>query len=414
MPAAFWLIGLVALIAGLIILKIGLWPRRRGDTPHCRKCGYNLTALTSERCPECGTEVSPKTTVQGERRRSTGKTILGTALLVIALTWLASPLAGINTWRFYPTFAVIPYLQSSNYTTAQAAWDEIERRMAAGKLSVSQRTTVFDRFTHFQLAVRPQIALGDPPIFAVRNTSANYAIPRDIIEVVQPLELWIDGEHQNVADFNSDEDVGHGESGWPIPFDCSPGKHNLKVTFTVERYLMSCGPLGQGISYNVQTLLDQRTMTMQGSFEILATRPADDIKLIGRPELTRAIQNLIDVDSLWINHTSQQTFIMFYIKGPLSDNVAFDPFVKVGDREYPVSSFTVARGHGQTGIEVHGEYDGPLIQFADVILRPSKTAARETPDFFEIWGGELVYKDVPVKVIDDKPATRPATSTAPS
>jgi hypothetical protein len=25
------------------------------DSPHCRTCGYNLTGLTSNRCPECGT-----------------------------------------------------------------------------------------------------------------------------------------------------------------------------------------------------------------------------------------------------------------------------------------------------------------------------------------------------------------------
>ena len=56
------------LLLGLWLLKTGLWPRRRGDTPYCRKCGYNLTALTSERCPECGSIVARAGTVRGELR----------------------------------------------------------------------------------------------------------------------------------------------------------------------------------------------------------------------------------------------------------------------------------------------------------------------------------------------------------
>lgn len=27
---------------------------------HCKECGYNLTGLTSSRCPECGTDVEAK------------------------------------------------------------------------------------------------------------------------------------------------------------------------------------------------------------------------------------------------------------------------------------------------------------------------------------------------------------------
>ncbi len=32
--------------------------RRRDDTPRCTKCGYNLTGLTEDRCPECGESFS--------------------------------------------------------------------------------------------------------------------------------------------------------------------------------------------------------------------------------------------------------------------------------------------------------------------------------------------------------------------
>ena len=47
--AAIVVCGLILLPFGLVFLKIGLWPRRQGDAPHCRKCGYNLTGLESAR-----------------------------------------------------------------------------------------------------------------------------------------------------------------------------------------------------------------------------------------------------------------------------------------------------------------------------------------------------------------------------
>ena len=45
---------IVLSILAIWLLKTGIWPRRRGVTPHCAGCGYNLTGLTGERCPECG------------------------------------------------------------------------------------------------------------------------------------------------------------------------------------------------------------------------------------------------------------------------------------------------------------------------------------------------------------------------
>jgi hypothetical protein len=40
--------------------------RRRGHTPHCAKCDYNLTGSSGTVCPECGTALGPDTIVLGE------------------------------------------------------------------------------------------------------------------------------------------------------------------------------------------------------------------------------------------------------------------------------------------------------------------------------------------------------------
>jgi len=57
------------LIFGLAFIKLGFWPRRRGNTPHCRGCGYALVGNQSGTCPECGQAWTESTVVRGERHR---------------------------------------------------------------------------------------------------------------------------------------------------------------------------------------------------------------------------------------------------------------------------------------------------------------------------------------------------------
>ena len=47
----------VLLLAGALLLIVGMEGKVEGDAPYCVGCSYNLTGLTSNRCPECSTEV---------------------------------------------------------------------------------------------------------------------------------------------------------------------------------------------------------------------------------------------------------------------------------------------------------------------------------------------------------------------
>ena len=50
----FGLIGLAVYLLRVILFKYELGER---PVPTCRRCGYNLTGLTSDKCPECGSPI---------------------------------------------------------------------------------------------------------------------------------------------------------------------------------------------------------------------------------------------------------------------------------------------------------------------------------------------------------------------
>ena len=52
-------------------------------TLHCPQCGYNLTGLAQNRCPECGREFDP----QVEAARSASQRPIGLAGVLIRLIW---------------------------------------------------------------------------------------------------------------------------------------------------------------------------------------------------------------------------------------------------------------------------------------------------------------------------------------
>ena len=95
--------------------------------------------------------------------------------------------------------------------------------------------------------------------------------------------------------------------------------------------------------------------------------------------------------------------------------MGLDAFVTINGRQYAGTEPMMAerRWRWPIGIYTYINYDGPPVPSADIIFRPNTAAARETADVFAIWGGELIYKDVPAEIEDDKPTTRPATATAP-
>src|SRR5688572_1519983 len=198
------------LVLGLVLIKLGYVPRRRGETPHCRKCNYTLTGLTSDRCPECGQALSPGAIVHGERRRRPALGIAGGFLLLLALANIALILVGdrVKWYQLKPTAWVIDDATDPSSAIAVRAWDELMRRAdaaklsaanehemtelalreqgsatagpiggqllqymgrraGAGKLTNDQRTRFLDQGMKFTVTARQKIARGDPLVYRI-------------------------------------------------------------------------------------------------------------------------------------------------------------------------------------------------------------------------------------------------------
>jgi len=129
----------MAAVVGLILLVCGLWGRRVALAgPHCRKCGYNLTHLPSDRCPECGSIVALTGVVTSCRQRRPVLLLTGLFLLSAAL---AVPvglgkrgLQNLNIYCHKPTSWVLRDTQSSNWRLATNAYYELQGRVRSGSV----------------------------------------------------------------------------------------------------------------------------------------------------------------------------------------------------------------------------------------------------------------------------------------
>ncbi|HSI36419.1 MAG TPA: hypothetical protein VK986_22740 [Tepidisphaeraceae bacterium] len=170
-PLLTWLplaVGGVFALLGLYLVRTGLRPRRVGRTPHCPKCDYPLVGLLERddhddpsylvtmyatqpdrpsdpptRCPECGTRVTARNVVRGDRPGRRARGYVGLVLLLVGLLALA---VGVASWtkkiawyQYRPTGWVIDDFKADDGTVRAAAWAEIRRRIDAGKFPADER-----------------------------------------------------------------------------------------------------------------------------------------------------------------------------------------------------------------------------------------------------------------------------------
>jgi hypothetical protein len=431
----------VLLVAvGGFLFKRGRWPRRTGDTPHCRKCDYILSGAQT-RCPECGTAVTPAAIVRGERLRRPGLSWLGGGLALLGLAFLLLFALGfantINWNRYKPQSWLLTDLGSGNSSRWGPAWAEVKRRLddnllseddqnavvekglqlqAAGKvlsngnnvldfiarrfldgkLTAAQADRFFGNAMKVSLSVRPVVGAQSPIPYSIAGAGHG---PDGWWMRIHTLDLHVD----DGPDQKSNGVMAMGFGGWStsntLPQVGTPGKHRLHLKMELATDVNG----STGAKWDVNAAVARRvTQDLFADFQAIdgktpmTTASEPSASALGRLLTARLLSN-----PPWYN-------VGIDTNGVPVD-VAFDIFVRANGKEFPAGGVSIHRnapGNFGTGMR---DFPADAPANVDIILRSSEDVARTTLDMTQIWKGEIVLKGVPLQ---QPPAASPATTPA--
>ena len=139
------MIVLLAAVAGVVLLWLGVRGRRLNEHPACRRCGFDLLGVFpgGANCPECGAPLGGRRAVRTgvrQRRRSLvviGGGLVGVVLLVFATgVWFMFAGPSLNSYK--PSFFLVLEGRYSDAAASRAAAKELLSRQTDGSLSDRQ------------------------------------------------------------------------------------------------------------------------------------------------------------------------------------------------------------------------------------------------------------------------------------
>lgn len=439
-------------IAGSVIAIGMIWrghmPRRTGDTPFCKPCGYNLTGLTSDRCPECGRLITDDNIVRGTRRRrpvltASGAVVLGVCAGLMIVHWLS-----LDWSRYKPTFWLMSDLQASKRLFAQRAIRELNRRFAGGELSratqsrladfcLKQQTLeppspicgdlmstlgsmyssgllsdaqvnlMFSQALKCEVQVRPRLVVGEDLPLKLNCRLCGPVLPSggNLSLRINTLEVQLNNGPRIK--------LGSGYCGMASP-GCWLGIHRVIASeqWPAGKHLLSVkanASLYTG-SYSTSTRPDhEEELVITTPVEFLPAEPEGGlVRGVRDDAIKQNLKNLFRIERLEYRNRSLLGTISVNVhealwpRGPVP--VAFDLIARVDGREIALNA-TMARllkPHTSHSSDFHSthELDLPPSATCDIILRGSEKAARQTIDLDEYWVGELIFTNLPIAGLD--------------
>jgi hypothetical protein len=415
------------LLLGIGLMKVGFWPRRRGDTPHCRGCGYALLGNESGTCPECGREFTDATVLRGQRHRHKGIGLAGLTILLLGIAiggglWLTD----IDWYRYLPQSWVVSDAASSNPSTARCAWDELLRRRAIAPLSQDVEKKLTDLALKEQASpnpgpmIEPMIEfvaqryldkkLSDQQIDQFFLNSVNPTLhTREVVAAgdVIPIQVTYRGRGpSNGWSYRlSTNDVKIGDK--KIQMGGSMGGSGLGASGSTTTYLPG-QPAGdypleahvrieifRGLLGTVTPPVWTKDLTLKSTLKVTAKKADVMIKLTDRPDLAEQIKKSLRVEQFTKDPDGSYNLGIHIEKPPI--NVAFSVFARAGGKEFRMGDIA-----GDTTINMgsfmhpSGIGDIPVGKM-QLIFRSDPAVARKTIDLVEIWRGEIVLDNVELK-----------------
>ncbi len=455
-----WIVTGIFLCGGGALLKRGLWPRRQGTMPHCRRCDYDLTDLTSEQCPECGQALSGHNVVVGRRPRRPRLTGLGALCIALPLAWWISPLRHVD-WSPHhkPTAWLIADLRSTDALLSDRARQELDSRIHQNRLSLTQHRLLADvaldvqrqsvslpaqtrewlletLVLHFhedmlseaqlrrfcetllsvELQVRPRVAVGQPVPWRVPCMTA-WVPPRCTVAVkVHHPGFLLNGQphpgpRMPTAAFVMTGGsclLGGGTNLTGSLVGQQAGMHELTTQIEVHIYSMPLTPEDSvhGLDPNEHETwgepVFETVIPLKAEFEVVEDPSLIEIIKVHDPAVGRMLVENLVLQNAIVSQGLQgwQVSAGRITQGGsplLALNIACDVYGRWDGREFLIGKAFAHKGEVAPSIQWQFfDYDGPPVGSIDLIYRSNEQLAHETVDMFEIWEGEAVLENVVV------------------
>ncbi len=420
------LLGLGALaVAGL--LGIALRPGRRGDTPHCRACNYNLTGIASECCPECGVRLDSHAIVYGERNRSLLKALSGCALLVLAAMGCAALAWHVDYYSYLPFRLLLREVESLSPPASDRAWSEIARRESVGALSADHRARLVDLCLQWMLThpktclrewnylaksklagrlpddkqkqfVQQSRAMLTTSLRVRRKVVAGEAVPYRY-DCVFPISMelaWTEpqisiDEHPVTSVYDAVALAAPPRSTLSAKRHVTAGQGSAEIG---RHTLVAAGEFS--IHSGGRAVLGPWKVSMQSEFVTVPSGAGGPLSRIHDPSATAGIRSALRMGEFSLRDGALSGSVRVDAAN-LPYNLAFDVIVRVNGQEQVIDTlcFDKQEPHEYQWFGMRGEefrISGPF----DFILRASDRAARQSVDIVEFWDGELVYENLQV------------------
>jgi hypothetical protein len=460
----FILVLLIPLCLGVALVHRGWRGVAIDDHPLCRRCGFDLTGKPSDsdRCAECGADVSaPKSIRRGHRRRRRGQLLFGVAMLVLVLCAVAGVatyvLRTIDPNTIKPVWWLALDAESPNRATNSAALKELARRVNLGQLSggplaklvnralahqadashawvnewgdivqLARRSRGSEAVTDEQwarfgrralegavrLRVRPNVRRGDPIPWSVafggpgwrggNSSGLLWYEARSDVSVASPLGL-------PRADYRWDSFLGNGNLTRLV--------RDVLTLTPAQVENLSDGPqkLSCNVHVDVREFRGSESAPILSSFDLplgasWVLLPPDQLTAPAKhaPELTAAIRAALSIRELRLLRKSNSMILnVTFLPTPAPAALAFDLIVRDPRSSREAQLGTMIKEIGASGpIGVARDVPADLARAiadsktADVIFRPSPNAAVRSVDLTEYWTGDepIIFENVPVKV----------------
>lgn len=304
-------------------------------------------------------------------------------------------------------------------------------------VSESQLYLYFDQMRQYSLVVRPHVLAGEPIPVQIRYRS--FGPDQRLLPAGQSREIDMHVSNARLLAAHSGEPVLSGLPILPFRFHsrtspepvgvsgiCGSAKAAITAAdlpgdaglesgiLTPGFYQLKCDLLEEVYDYGVITSdkpdvmpMHTRRLTLTTGFEVLTADAPDTVTLVADTELAEDIRSALQVNTpkamLPFNPPSAGRTVLITTGmqwfGTLPIDVAFEVYARKGTnrwylgrtalRKSPVDNYNFSSIDASI---VPREYG-----LVDIVLRSSTAAARETVDIFEIWDGELVFKNVPLE-----------------